>query len=64
MILELVDFVELTKDKSVQIRFIEFMPFNGNKWSWSKGVGFPENDECNQLSFWRRKGDTTCWQSQ
>ncbi|MCB0803910.1 MAG: GTP 3',8-cyclase MoaA [Flavobacteriales bacterium] len=37
---ELVDFVELTKDKSVQIRFIEFMPFNGNKWSWSKGVGF------------------------
>ena len=37
---EIVNFVELTKDKPLHIRFIEFMPFNGNKWDWSKGIGF------------------------
>merc|ERR1712166_102685 len=29
---ELVDFVELVKDKPIDVRFIEFMPFGGNKW--------------------------------
>lgn len=37
---ELSDFVELTKNKELHIRFIEFMPFNGNRWDWSKGVSF------------------------
>jgi cyclic pyranopterin phosphate synthase len=37
---ELIDFVELTRDKPLHIRFIEFMPFNGNKWDWAKGIGF------------------------
>ena len=36
---ELIDFIALTKDHPLHIRFIEFMPFNGNKWYWSKGVG-------------------------
>ena len=35
---ELIDFIEFTKDKNVHFRFIEFMPFDGNKWDWSKGV--------------------------
>ena len=39
---ELVDFIQLTKDKPLHIRFIEFMPFNGNKWDWSKGIGFKD----------------------
>jgi len=39
---ELVDFVEMTKDRPLHIRFIEFMPFNGNKWNWAKGIGFDE----------------------
>lgn len=30
---EILDFVALTKSKPVEIRFIEFMPFSGNKWS-------------------------------
>ena len=30
---ELVDFVELTRDQSVEVRFIEFMPFDGNRWA-------------------------------
>jgi len=37
---ELVDFVELTQNKPLEIRFIEFMPFQGNKWDWAKGMGF------------------------
>lgn len=37
---ELVDFVALTKEKPLDVRFIEFMPFSGNKWEWDcKGVG-------------------------
>ncbi len=33
---EITDFVAWTKDTNVHIRFIEFMPFNGNKWSSNK----------------------------
>ena len=33
---EIIDFIELTKDRDWSIRFIEFMPFNGNKWEWDK----------------------------
>lgn len=29
---ELLRFVELTRDRNVHVRFIEFMPFAGNKW--------------------------------
>ncbi len=29
---EILDFVELTKDSPLEIRFIEFMPFSGNGW--------------------------------
>lgn len=37
---EIVDFIEFTKDKDVTFRFIEFMPFDGNKWDTSKVVTF------------------------
>lgn len=33
---EIVDFVRLTKDKYIDVRFIEYMPFDGNKWNYSK----------------------------
>ncbi len=29
---ELVDFVAWTKDRPLEVRFIEFMPFDGNRW--------------------------------
>eukprot|EP00605_Chrysophyceae_sp_TOSAG23-4_P001921 GSChrysophyteH1.ASY1.ANO1.2121.1 assembled CDS len=32
---ELGDFVMLTRDTPIDVRFIEFMPFDGNKWSSS-----------------------------
>ena len=33
---EINDFVRWTKDTPVHVRFIEFMPFSGNKWSSNK----------------------------
>ncbi|XP_043278924.1 molybdenum cofactor biosynthesis protein 1 isoform X2 [Venturia canescens] len=39
---ELVDFVKLTRDKPIDVRFIEYMPFSGNKWNETKMVSFEE----------------------
>ncbi|KAL2620069.1 hypothetical protein R1flu_000274 [Riccia fluitans] len=39
---ELVDFVELTRSKPINVRFIEFMPFDGNVWSSKKLVSYFE----------------------
>ena len=39
---ELVDFVQWSKDKPVHVRFIEFMPFDGNNWDWDKKVSYKE----------------------
>jgi cyclic pyranopterin phosphate synthase len=30
---EILDFIALTKHNNIEVRFIEFMPFSGNKWS-------------------------------
>ncbi|KAJ1958591.1 hypothetical protein GGI12_004693 [Dipsacomyces acuminosporus] len=35
-------FVEMTHDNDVDVRFIEYMPFDGNKWGRSKLVGYRE----------------------
>lgn len=39
---EIVDFINLTKDLPISVRFIEFMPFDGNKWDMSKMVSYAE----------------------
>ncbi|CAL8469439.1 g8980 [Coccomyxa elongata] len=39
---ELCDFVELTRDAPLNVRFIEYMPFDGNVWSDSKMVPYAE----------------------
>jgi molybdenum cofactor biosynthesis protein A len=39
---EIIDFIELTKDRDIQIRFIEFMPFDGNQWNKEKLVSYAE----------------------
>jgi cyclic pyranopterin phosphate synthase len=39
---EIIDFVNLTKDLPISIRFIEFMPFDGNKWDIKKMVSYKE----------------------
>ena len=39
---ELADFVELTRTLPVNVRFIEYMPFDGNVWSDTKMVSYAE----------------------
>ncbi|KAH7423925.1 hypothetical protein KP509_12G081300 [Ceratopteris richardii] len=39
---EICDFVELTREKAINVRFIEFMPFDGNVWNDKKLVSFLE----------------------
>lgn len=39
---EIIDFIEFTKDSPITIRFIEFMPFDGNKWDMSKMVSYKD----------------------
>lgn len=39
---EICDFVKLTKDKPINVRFIEFMPFDGNVWNVKKLVPYAE----------------------
>lgn len=39
---EIVDFVRLTKEIPITVRFIEFMPFDGNKWDIDKMVAYKE----------------------
>ena len=39
---EICDFVEMTKEKDINVRFIEFMPFDGNVWNSKKLVPYAE----------------------
>ena len=39
---EIIDFIKLTKTLPVAVRFIEFMPFDGNKWDKSKMMSYAE----------------------
>jgi len=39
---ELIDFVDWTKHEPVHIRFIEFMPFTGNRWTSNKVFSYHE----------------------
>lgn len=39
---EVLDFVALTRDSDVEVRFIEYMPFDGNKWSQGKMFSYAE----------------------
>jgi cyclic pyranopterin phosphate synthase len=48
---ELCDFVEFTKEYSVHIRFIEFMPFPGNGWSREKVFTYRQMLEHIRLKF-------------
>jgi molybdenum cofactor biosynthesis protein A len=36
--MEINDFIDLTRDQNIGVKFIEFMPFKGNNWDWEKGV--------------------------
>ncbi|KAF2497253.1 molybdenum cofactor biosynthesis prote [Lophium mytilinum] len=39
---DIVPFVELGQEKDIEVRFIEYMPFDGNKWSKGKMIPYQE----------------------
>lgn len=39
---EIVDFVSLTEELDIDVRFIEYMPFDGNKWNYNKFVSYTD----------------------
>ena len=39
---EIIDFIKLTKTLPISVRFIEFMPFDGNKWDKAKMVSYAQ----------------------
>ena len=39
---EVPEFIKWTQKQPVHVRFIEFMPFDGNKWNWDKKVSYKE----------------------
>jgi cyclic pyranopterin phosphate synthase len=39
---EILPFVEMGREKPIEVRFIEYMPFGGNKWSEGKMVSYQE----------------------
>ncbi|XP_066603821.1 molybdenum cofactor biosynthesis protein 1 isoform X2 [Prorops nasuta] len=42
---EFIDFVNLTKNLPIDVRFIEYMPFSGNKWQENKMISFKNMKE-------------------
>lgn len=39
---EIADFIAWTQREAVHVRFIEFMPFDGNNWHWDKKISYNE----------------------
>ncbi|KAH6896962.1 hypothetical protein B0T10DRAFT_169464 [Thelonectria olida] len=39
---EILPFVDMTQDKGIEVRFIEYMPFDGNKWNKKKMFSYSE----------------------
>ncbi|KAI0380907.1 molybdenum cofactor biosynthesis prote [Hypomontagnella monticulosa] len=39
---EIIPFVEMTREKDIEVRFIEYMPFDGNKWNEGKMFSYTE----------------------
>lgn len=39
---EIIDFIEWSRNEKIEIRFIEFMPFDGNQWNKEKTISYQE----------------------
>jgi len=39
---EIIPFIEMGREKDIEVRFIEYMPFDGNKWSQKKMLSYKE----------------------
>ena len=42
---EFFNFVEFVKDRKMEVRFIEYMPFDSNQWADSKFIPFFEQKD-------------------
>lgn len=64
---EIPDFIEWTIKEKIHVRFIEFMPFDGNNWNTEKKISLDEITECVKSQFGEKnvirmvdgKNDTT-----
>jgi|SRR5271170_5687763 len=61
--IEVLDFVELTRDKPIEVRFIEFMPFDGIPTTRRKingqGISGISQRSCLQRHYWNEYGKST-----
>lgn len=48
---QIIPFVEMTRDQDVEVRFIEYMPFGGNKWAEKKMLPYAEMIELIQAKY-------------
>lgn len=48
---EIIPFVEMGREKDLEVRFIEYMPFEGNKWNQEKMLGYQEMIELIQEKY-------------
>lgn len=39
---EIIDFVKMTREMPIYVRFIEYMPFGGNKWNTEKFISYTD----------------------
>ncbi|KAI1854924.1 hypothetical protein JX266_001042 [Neoarthrinium moseri] len=39
---EIIPFIEMTREQNIEVRFIEYMPFDGNKWNQGKMFSYSE----------------------
>lgn len=39
---QILPFIEMTRENDLEVRFIEYMPFDGNRWSKKKMLGYDE----------------------
>lgn len=39
---QILNFVDLTRDSPIDVRFIEYMPFQGNKWNENTMMSYQE----------------------
>lgn len=62
---ELVEFVRMTEHRSLDVRFIEYMPFDGNRWAEKKFLSYAAMTQIVAKAFGRlenivtERGDTT-----
>ncbi|KAL8767636.1 MAG: hypothetical protein Q9209_005895 [Squamulea sp. 1 TL-2023] len=48
---EIVSFVEMGREHDMEVRFIEYMPFDGNKWSQQKMLSYKEMVQIIRLKY-------------